>query len=1097
MDQEDPTDETEDEKIRSIQTLYNTGQKQTVIQSSTNDSVSITSHDNPPIPPHEPQVRNRNNRRQNRVSPEVQQKIDQIAHFYDNLLTRTDNRRNECRYFWQWKLSKDEYDSLQGILKNCNFLQDCARNNYKCAKALALYIAEWYKRECRTLDGDHALEGIELQRRAQQVWEYARIPSELLHHAGENNNTMAQNALCVLGGFPLQYVLGNPERFHRLFVTLIHASRENEFDNDDLNALAAVFDNNNTVFKSSLHNGSCRDYLLSLVNYLNTQRDVDLPFSIDDMDMYPFKEFKERLDNEWEDKVRNGFFSPIVYVYTDNSNAMECQFYLQVGFKKNQNVITEKELHLLGVQDTATIQRFSLRLQMTYANGTVEQSKTVHHYVKIGCGCNDYNGCDGSYLCDKINLFSVRSIKIVFEADNGYTTTFQSELFPESLIEYNYLELYKTGAPYEWSSQKNTSAIKAVLLDSYTYPDLDASLNVADKFDEYSNSDDLTLSMVHQENTLTVLNREGQEITIPFVESEKLIVSFNTSRLTSVMTLTNGCVSAHFWDEDRTLLPLVFGAIDGNNFYNILVRIASDNHPLGIRPTTPVRYEFKQNDRFVTWDDQSQPEQGIVKLRVTCNAHQWMDYIYFVPTTSNRVLPVERDLNNRIIRFHAHDVINLPAKTIVPDSGYSDTVIDIHSLDGHPVDTIGFRVGTEDEYAIFEVFRAVRIRELYNGEKPVKSFSTNDPIQIPILMQKYYKVHCIDENGAKMTDFENNPLGNQGLDYLSDPRILFQSGRGNVINLCVYSKERIIVPEHPNELKYCLNKRYRDNYHFFFWDGIINHQPTEIIFNDEEIDADHVAIIADCSNYKCPKGIIFQSLRDNKWKPNHYSRPYYTYTNSPFFNYNWDFYSSLFGACSLDEIIFCYKIACEHNIYFTIFHCFSKLAKTPSLWLDFLDKILNENNYKLNKKQRGYLRNLAIQLGIDWMLIPRMDVHDHARTLTAEQKQKYFESLRELFKSSPILKKPEDGILHEEFYFKRVFDWYFSPDDRIDTTRRRRDEARYLMECFNGCNQDIPVQRTIDINRRNNIKAFLSDVTSISNPVYIFRDIYNKYIARQ
>lgn len=260
-------------------------------------------------------------------------------------------------FFWQYKLNDDQYKDLKKILIDLNLNDHIGILGNQIeggvygtvARSVVLFVSEWYKRECTTLNGDQCLDIIGLNStRSNSVWTNSELSDSLLHQ-GEGNYQLRQIAMCALGGLPLKYV-NETNRFRKFVNKLFEIYVKGDASDEDIEAVVDSFDNNNSVFKKSLKSGSCKEYLIHLVNYLRTGDCEFLPFSIDDLTISPFSDFIRSLKEGYADAISKNYFKSNITIWTyDESETIESEFYVQIGLIKNANVITVSELRELGI----------------------------------------------------------------------------------------------------------------------------------------------------------------------------------------------------------------------------------------------------------------------------------------------------------------------------------------------------------------------------------------------------------------------------------------------------------------------------------------------------------------------------------------------------------------------------------------------------------------------------------------------------------------------------------------------------------------------------------------------------------------------------
>ena len=557
------------------------------------------------------------------------------------------------KFMWEYRLSQSQYKKLKAILLSLN-LGDNTRllkssiieygdDNCTLALVVVLYISEWYKRECYHLDGDRCLESITLNSsNSAQIWRESGLSHHLLHQG--NGNQLRQLAMCVLGGFPLRYV-NSSHRFERLVNNLINLGNEDSQDlsEDIVDDLAYCFDDNNSVFKASLQQGSCRKFLLQLARYLEYDETNELPFNETDLKLEPFSEFMELLQNGYEDNIRNDFIKPEIKVWTyDGTDSIESEFCVQIGPLSHNNLITAKELKLLGFTYPEGATSFNFKLRTEDRNGNIKDHDEFRRYNLIGNGYNDFCGVYGSSLRIDLDLFSVKKIYLVFYGDGIEEKEIVCK-FPNE--DPSCLELYATDNYYLWTTKTNNSRDRAILFDCSVY-----SLNHTDVEDTIHksgpNSEWKWISLKEDITLHNIITGDDKDV---FVGAGNSIqINYKNKELKKNINMNGGCVQCIVCEEIIEVPLLSYNQrVDGVK--NLL--LSCDNKS-GIELENNYIIEYKRfnEQRFREWDN---PAQGLLILRITCRnsierKRPIVDTVYFIPD----VYPVvRRDQDNNTIYF--------------------------------------------------------------------------------------------------------------------------------------------------------------------------------------------------------------------------------------------------------------------------------------------------------------------------------------------------------------------------------------------------------------------------------------------------------------
>ena len=366
---------------------------------------------------------------------------------------------------WKYRISRDAYLHLLEAVNNIDWsrketllydIPGYEPGTTNLARVLVLVIAEWYKRESESLDGDKAIEKVFYKTNAPspvKIWESAAISDIFLHQ--QKTNKLRQAAICILGGFPLKYVVST-----RRFAKLINLLADDSID-AEASSYDDLFDDHNSVFSGSLKEGSCQEFVNQMRIFLESDDDSDLPFNKSDLDCKEeeYREFRNLIRNGFSEKVRNDYFSTSFNFFTsDTDTDIQAQFNLQIGFKKDKSVIYATHFRYLGIntEDTNKVY-FLIRIVSDSGDSIISQK---HWYDKVGNGSQDFAGIGKPEIVVNFDLFSTADIFLeVFNA--GGRLLYQKSFYPN----HHYFEIFRSPQPYRWSTQKRTSADKALLLD--------------------------------------------------------------------------------------------------------------------------------------------------------------------------------------------------------------------------------------------------------------------------------------------------------------------------------------------------------------------------------------------------------------------------------------------------------------------------------------------------------------------------------------------------------------------------------------------------------------------------------------------------------
>lgn len=923
----------------------------------------------------------------------------------------------QYKYFWQYRLTQKQYKELKNILLSMNLkdnrtllsITPCDANFGTVARAVALFVSEWYKRECNSLRGDHCLEQLGLSGCSHDIWNGAAFSADYLHKES-NENEMRLTAMCALGGLPLNYVVDSLVQGNNRFRNFVEGlfrltNKEEDITDEDIESVVDCFDDKNRLFKRSLKSGSCKEYLIKLVDYLESNNTEDLPFAESDMGNSPFSKFISTLQEGYDEALPSNFFLKEIRIWTydfmeedDDSNVIESEFYVRIGFLKNINVITTRELSKLGIMLPPEASMFDARLKITLKDGSSSIKEEKRTYHKIGNHCDDFCGAFGSSLSTSIDLFKTRDIALLIECGD-YCKEIELYTIP------SYLELYATDNGFLWTTKTNKAAQKVVFYDKNIYTLQNEDIEPLTKSDGEN-----YWGWIYQAETITLIDSNGEQETIGLGESELIMVDFKVKSLRKVIELSkDGGVECVIEDDDIKTIPLLY-------FDNQQLPLLFCDGMRGEQLLENYKIEFKKKSehRYSEWTTQNVPHQGFLSIRISCRDDskkkkpRKLD-VYFIPGTYPIV---KRNLDNNYIYIKGENVCVLDEslrniqrqKDGEFNYKYNDTCDNLESSSIH------FRIGDDNNHIILKVYRAFNWTQILNNGKTIKHI-TNDGSEKPpvaLILQKNIHLQVVNEEGYK----DYSPCYQRYIDYFRNPIDLsFVKPRDNVsgfyiddqsqsYQLYVYissfndnGKIRKIEKKNDDRgsefVLLNVSEDYIDEYVLCYWSGEQNDNPVRIEPTRQSERLYRFNIPSPLQS----KAVVFQSLCD--CSPNLYFRPYYANNNLI-----WDYYVPRYNTVSIDYIIKCYQLAVEHNVYFCVFPALKNL-QIRDVFTDFIRMFTKQKNYNLEDKDKENLIRLAKELVMDWFFVNRSRLY---RDLNEEEKKGTKQIMSELLLHSPIVK---------------------------------------------------------------------------------------------
>lgn len=998
-------------------------------------------------------------------------------------------------YMWKYKISKSAYQQLltlvnmldlskRGVLKqDIEGYIPCSTN---VARVIALIIAEWYEREATSLAGDGAMDIFTFgdQVSPKEIWMAAGFDEELLHKA--KKSSLWQTAMCVLGGFPLIYVNAAENRFE----TLIHKLSEEEIEEDDEltdgSSWEQLFDDNNTVFSGSLKRGSCKEYVDALWAYMETEDIAFLPFCKEDLEEDVYKKFCELLKNGYGEKLQKDFFKETHNIYTtDEEYSIQAQLRVQIGFKKDNHILFASQLEkIFKGADLSGTNKLSFFLRAVNKDSTAQDSQ-LRFYRRVGIGRYDFVSVGLSPLYVEYDLFNIDRIELyVKDVDNAVERRLRSFTIDKSL------ELYESRAAYCWTTRKQSSARKALLLDYEFFQDFPKQHPIEKRCDDTKAARPIW-SWLHLNESVELRDVSGESHFFKCGNAQPVQVAFSYSGVERSIRLNEGKLD-FVSPEENGLIRLLYGFVDSKGKSLNLSVMSLSSGKLKKSDKFLLEYKEKGSFRYKEWTESSAPEQGFISIRVTTKSWERLPYIsdvYYIPS----IEPIERNLITNEITFNG-----------VQDVSYydctKDTFVSLQSTVFHDTipeksaadvpDTVVFRVGSDSNYVSIEVYRAFWMQELIKDKKP-KRFMSEEKKSIPAILHKHFTIRTINNDGCLTTRFErlSNRINDKFQDgFLSSPLQLCESIPINsAVDVYVYRNITAIG----TNLKLHVSPNHLDDYRFFFWRGSKDYTPTAL---PSSYDSTKKELTLDCSSCKADRGVVFQSLKN--CLPYHYYRPFYIRYGAfgpgitPFYSK-----AGSFINYSREDICFSYLLYREHRVYAAVFSPLLELRNSPKWQIEVLAYALSVSDYTLSKDDVLQLNRLCAEVGFDWMLLPRKDILGIISN-SGDKKDSCILSLRNLFARSQMIKENDGSNRYERHYFKRIFldnDRFFDgkvkTSDIFRTTRyRSKIDARTFVDYINGNKRSYSGKDTA---------AFLRKISSYNEYISLFHDVFYQYVIAQ
>ncbi len=940
-------------------------------------------------------------------------------------------------YFWNYKIPQSTYDEIKGKLQGLNFKEN--RNRIKpYASHIALFLAEWYKREYNGHEGGNGLVQIGLEPTdSQRVWGNANLPENYLYNSGQKEWLFS---MYVFGGFPLKYICdGN--RFNNLFREIWSIQQEDTIDESTINKISKSFDGNNSVYKQSLENGSFRNFIKEIVN-------SDFPIAEEDMSTELFISIKQLLE-QGKKQFYDKFFSDEWFFYTSaEDEECDCEFRLKIGHKKDRCYISCECLRHWSIADWDSKKNFILGLQLE--DGT--KSRSTIRFSKAGGPGTAFVGWSNScYLSIDIPLNILGKIDVMmYEIED---TGRESGVLITSFSSKEYYHLFSTGRPYEWSTLTDSTAQSALLYSPIKHSIKDAKIEVYCK-----NAGDNIWNWTYLYENLILTNIDANEDISIRIKKGCLGVEFNYIENT-ILYNANKEIKYVTVNEDgekyEESLHLLLGYAGIKRV--VLYPFEEGKTEVTYKPKDKdISIKFKQgNFNFQDFTEKNQPHVGKVKLRVSNNNHIKELNCFYMPEKF-----IKRDLKNKQIISNIE--ISVPNADdefipILPNDSKRYVYNDIDYRDSE--DTIPMRIGSEGEYAVIDVYRARECKELYLQNNRIKIYDNADEIvEVPYILCDKLDIRTIDKDGVRRDKAEkelwfehnfNRALNNLHNETITDDKI--------DVKFYLYANRDI---KNKGKGYVNLGKTGIDQYKFYYWNMSSDREP---ILLETKYDSSTEEFVIPTDNL-AKGGIIFQSLKDVV--PRHYLKPIYPD----------DQVERTGRYADMKTLIACLEIACEHKVYFSQFYPLKANLKKSSDMIDFLANYFQCKNH-LELTDYQYLHRFANEFIFDWMLLP----HSEWRKKFKKEDKDSRSKVNQLFRTGPFVKTDINKA-----YIEKIIEHYWTLPNSVQWIFRRSDfTSNIFMQCLRNKQGDIALLPCI--NSENNISV----LKSIHEDAQLCHNVFN------
>lgn len=745
----------------------------------------------------------------------------------------------DYQYFWRNKINTDDYNELK------NRLQECAYENrrgfaQRYGRVMALYIAEWYKREYNGNDGkDNAIKNMRLPYRPEEIWKYSGLPDNFLYRQ-KNNRYL--DSMYVLGGLPINYLIH--KQFNKVFKEIQSVYKQKESEESLQNN---IFINNYTLQEAT------RSQWGSLHMYFDALMRDDYPFAQEDFDKEPFRTFLANLQ-EWN-PMRKKF--SIEWIVEGNMDVemfrRKLRLYVTPEYKGERNrSISYGRMSRWGVSTTTK----SFRIYAFFNDADPDEQDDNEEYITF------YNTYDGYFVGELTrNYYTFKNIpdgnitKVTLYVKVGYMF---KEIYSFDID--NYLQLYETNQ-YSILSDRKSDKNSYALLPYDTNVKISA-VDIDDLPKRYFTEDGISYKLIPIIGELAFEDEDGETVSLYSKEHD---IDFSIQTYSNDIQYTKGNLCKHFYiaengDEKEEFIPVIFSADDVK-----AVSYIEGNQPKKLsKDIFRLEYKLWNESNFHEWKQDEYPI-GTIKIRVTYNGEHTQKTVFAVCSDN---IAISRDCDLNIIKIDKHvPLVNIPEELEAIESHqFRDNV-----KQNRKNDTIPFKIGRNDDYIIIPVYRTFNIMELYCHDNSVKSYSDVDSdfsIEIPFLLKDNYTIRKVDDRGVHRLNLKETSVDYLDFHFDDDANaiesVVEKSTSVGKIRFTLCSSLYL------GTIDYVSMTGSEDDYHFYHWTMKESEEPKEIAIVKQD-----GQVKLRLEDYQKKTGVIFQGLKDGACPRTYYAPVYH------------------------------------------------------------------------------------------------------------------------------------------------------------------------------------------------------------------------------
>ena len=908
-------------------------------------------------------------------------------------------------YVWKLRLSLAEFYDLESatgdsISSHAGHHEHLLTEDF--AVVVVIYLAEWYKRfycGADTMDENKvlSLNTEELKR----LYELAGIDTKtFVYNASKNPDKTSyrwQESLQVLGGLAVQAELKR-DKHDNLLPKLCKLFHGEDIDLDDLR------DRNRAVaFQESIaRQHSLYEYLKCILEKDEHGR-RNLPFAPSDLkdESTRIPELVSKIEQADVLAKKHKFDFEWIIQYAASTHSMVRQLKVKLkpevigGGKKQYIGYDRLRSEEWGIEHPENVGRIRMYLRFKNGGQYVQKEEKgeepLFKYDNTGQEATGFLSVNKEDEAIYLRVPTTRfdKVEIVMHYDQTAHVVQQMEVA-------DYMQVYevsKSGGR-RFTSRRNAQAPTVLIFSTahrLTEEFQDIPLSYAHFRQGETFGEDYCWCPI-MDKVILRLNT-GEEL--PFFNRNGLYQVVTKKYLKTIKYMDNVFVLYKYIDTDEDddvmqedRLTVLFGR-QALSVLHFPSGMAKDGVPVG--DYTTEWYNTKER-RYVNWDEDHEPKQGKLRLRVTVKGLVFTPKVYYVPffPTDPEQQPIWRDFETMRICTALEGVED------IQDDFSKDIGDDMP-------DTRQLEIGTASEKILVDVYRPILIRELSQKKscdvesKVISYHDVNEDIEIPLINCQQFSVRDFSANGVK-----EYQVTQKGTVYYNFPTFNHPGIDGT--SFLLEEKASALTPELPLDyLKIYTTKALDHAEELYAWN-----------YKSEPVRVDSSFQIKE-------EGIVFQSLKDND-SPRHYAMPRANKGKG-----GWGGKKNVLVV----DALYCFEKVAEHKAYFFLFNPLIKVIAARTQIKDIWLPLLKKREYNLTQADIGHLYLFALQFHFDWMLLPRdlwqAQIEEAAES--EDEKEKIIQALADFFCQTPKATDERERVSLRDFV-KRY--WTFDGYPKVD-----------------------------------------------------------------